>query len=174
VSISKSLRQIIRKRANFRCEYCGVSETESGGELTLDHFQPISVNGDSSEENLIYCCFRCNLYKGDYWTTEPSQTPIFNPKKDKFDDHFWLAETGKLFGLTETGEFAVKLLRLNRPSLITKRRQDFQNLEEQQILEQTNKALETLIQLSQQQRELLQKQQEFLREQQRLIEFLIK
>lgn len=169
MSISKSLRQKIRKRANFTCEYCGISETDTGGELTIDHFQPTSANGNDNEENLIYCCFRCNLYKGDYWSENKQ---IFNPRKDNFDEHFWLSDTGKLFGLTEVGEFTIKLLRLNRQPLITKRQQDFQKLEERQILEQTNKALETLIRLSQQQRELLQKQQELLQEQRRLIEFL--
>ena len=169
MSISKTLRQKIRKKANYACEYCGISETDTGGELTIDHFQPISADGNDNEENLVYCCFRCNLYKGDYWSENEQ---IFNPRKDKFDEHFWLSETGKLFGLSGIAEFTIKLLRLNRQPLITKRQQDFQKLEEHQILEQTNKALETLIRLSQQQRELLQKQQELLQEQRRLIEFL--
>jgi 5-methylcytosine-specific restriction endonuclease McrA len=58
VRISQSVRQKIRESADFACEYCGISETDSGGELTVDHFQPISKNGGDEQENLVYCCFR--------------------------------------------------------------------------------------------------------------------
>ncbi|MDQ3132769.1 MAG: hypothetical protein M3Q99_18625 [Acidobacteriota bacterium] len=66
----------------------------------------------------------------------------------------------------------VKLLRLNRQPLITKRQQNYQKLEERQILEQTQKAVEALMQLSQQQRELLKEQQNLLEEQRSLLDFL--
>lgn len=174
MSISSSVRQTIRRKAGFLCEYCEVSETDTGGELTIDHFKPQSQNGDDEEENLVYCCFRCNLYKGDYWHAELNQTRLFNPRTDKRADHFWLSESGVLFALTETAELTIKLLRLNRQPLITKRQQDFQKLEEHQILEQTKRAVETLIRLSQQQRELLKTQQILLEEQHRLIDYLSK
>ncbi|MDQ3132768.1 MAG: hypothetical protein M3Q99_18620 [Acidobacteriota bacterium] len=38
MSVSQSVRRKIRERAGFRCEYCGVSETDSGGELTVTIF----------------------------------------------------------------------------------------------------------------------------------------
>lgn len=174
MSISSSVRQNIRKRANFLCEYCEVSETDSGAELTIDHFKPQSKNGGDEESNLVYCCFRCNTYKGDYWNNEPNQIQLFNPRKDNRDDHFWLSESGRLFALTEIGEFTIKLLRLNRQPLITKRQQDYQKLEEHQLLEQTQKAVESLIRLNQQQRELLTTQQNLLEEQRRLLEILFR
>lgn len=171
MTIALNVRQKIRERADFACEYCGISETDNGGELTVDHFQPTSKNGGDKAENLVYCCFRCNLYKGDYWAAD---SKLFTPRKDVKDEHFWLSESGKLYALTETGEFTVKLLRLNRQPLITKRAQDFQKSEERQILEQTQKAVETLLQLNQQQRELLRQQQNLLEEQRRLLEFLFR
>lgn len=171
MSVSKSLRQKIRKRAAFTCEYCGISETDTGGELTVDHFRPISENGNDDEENLNYCCFRCNLYKGDYWADDAK---LFNPRTDNRDEHFWVSETGQVFGLTEIGELTIKLLRLNRQPLITKRQQDFQKLEERQVLEQSQKAVEALIRLTQQQREILKEQQNLLEEQRRLLEFLFR
>jgi HNH endonuclease len=174
VSISPNVRQLVREKANFCCEYCGTSETESGGDLTLDHFQPQSKNGKDEEENLIYCCFRCNLYKSDYWTDNPNQTPLFNPRNDKFEEHFWFSESGKLLALTVIGETTVKLLRLNRQPLVTKRRQDYQQTEERQILQQSQKTVELLIILSRQQRELLIEQQTLLEEQRRLIDFLFR
>ncbi len=171
MSVSVAVRQKLRERARFACEYCEVSEIETGGELTVDHFKPLSKNGDDEAENLVYCCFRCNLYKGDYCAEDKQ---LFNPRTDKRDEHFWLSESGKLFALTETGEFTIKLLRLNRQPLITKREQAFQKLEERQVLQQTQKAVETLLQLNQQQRELLKQQQNLLEEQRRLLEFLFR
>jgi hypothetical protein len=50
--ISETLRLQVRQRANFACEYCGVTETDSGGELTIDHYQPQSQNG--SDELVSY------------------------------------------------------------------------------------------------------------------------
>ena len=126
-----------------------------------------SKNGD--EENLV--CFRCNIHKSDYLAEDYK---LFNPRNDKRDEHFRLSESGKLFALTETGEFTIKLLRLNRQPLITKREQDFEKPEERQVLEQTQKAVETLLHLNQQQRELLKRQQNLLEEQRRLLEFLFR
>ena len=171
MSISPTIRENVRQRAGFACEYCGVSETGSGGALTVDHFQPTSKDGNDAEENLVYCCFRCNIYKGDYWAED---SKLFNPRKDNRAEHFWFSESGKLLPLTETGEFTIKLLRLNRQPLVTKRWQDFQKLEERQILEQTQKAVETLLQLNRQQRELLKQQRNLLEEQRRLLEFLFR
>jgi hypothetical protein len=174
VSVSQSVRAKISERAGFACEYCGISETDSGGELTVDHFQPQSKSGGDEEENLVYCCFRCNTFKADYWPDGPNQIRLFNPRTDKRDEHFWLSETGKLFAFTEIGEFTIKLLRLNHPPLVTKRQQEYQKLEERRILEQTQEAVELLIRLSRQQRELLKEQQSLLEEQRRLIEFLFR
>ncbi len=173
MSISPATRNKIREKADFSCEYCGISETDSGGELTVDHFQPASKGGDD-EENLVYCCFRCNLYKGDYWSDAPNQTRLWNPRKDKRDEHFWLSETGRLLALTKIGEFAIKLLRLNRPPLAAKRQKDYQQIEEHQILEQLQKAVETLVRLNQQQQELLKEQRNLLEEQRRLLKLLFR
>ena len=88
MSISPATRNKIRENADFSCEYCGISETDSSGELTVDHFQPTSKGGGDDEENLVYCCFRCNLYKGDYWADAPNQTRLWNSRKDERDEHF--------------------------------------------------------------------------------------
>jgi len=53
-----------------RCGYCGVAEDQVGGELTIDHFVPVSAGGGEAEENLVYACHRCNLYKGDFAATQ--------------------------------------------------------------------------------------------------------
>ena len=40
MSVSREIRDLVRRNANFACEFCGVTETDAGGELTVDHFQP--------------------------------------------------------------------------------------------------------------------------------------
>ena len=61
------LHEQVRQAFGFRCGYCRVDETGAGAELTVDHFRPSAVGGADDLENLVYACFRCNLYKGDYW-----------------------------------------------------------------------------------------------------------
>lgn len=60
----------VRQRYEFRCGYCGVSEVDTGGELTVDHYHPVAAGGDDTDDNLVYACFKCNQYKGDYHPTE--------------------------------------------------------------------------------------------------------
>ncbi len=43
--VSPTLRESIRALYDFRCGYCGVTETESGSELDVDHFRPRSQGG---------------------------------------------------------------------------------------------------------------------------------
>ena len=65
--VSEALRQSIRALYEFRCGYCGVTETESGGHLEIDHFFPQSRGGQDTLDNLVYACRTCNSFKGDYW-----------------------------------------------------------------------------------------------------------
>ena len=47
--------QQVRERYGFRCGYCGVTEVDVGGELTVDHFRPVSAGGDNSEVKSCLC-----------------------------------------------------------------------------------------------------------------------
>ena len=62
MSLPEAKREQVRQRAGLACEYCGVTETDTGGLLTIDHFQPTTQGGDDTLDNLLYCCPRCNLY----------------------------------------------------------------------------------------------------------------
>lgn len=118
------LRQV-QQRYNHRCGYCSVSEVDTGGELSVDHYQPQAAGGDDGDDNLIYACFRCNLYKGDFSPTADDQRQgrrVLHPLLDDVTTH--LREdlaTGSLEPLTETGRFHIALLQLNRPALIAHR-----------------------------------------------------
>ena len=56
----------VRQCYHARCGYCGVSEADTGGELTVDHYQPRTAGGGDDEDNLVYACMKCNQYKGAF------------------------------------------------------------------------------------------------------------
>ena len=117
--------QAIRERYGLRCGYCGVTEEDSGGELTIDHFIPVSAGGDDSDANLVYACVRCNQYKGALLpegTDSAHEHRLLHPLLDDIAAHLLADETtGELKALTETGRFHIAALRLNRPRLVANR-----------------------------------------------------
>ncbi|SRR6266545_4049325 len=115
----------VRLRYGLRCGYCGVGEVDTGGELTVDHHRPVSAGGDDRDENLVYACFRCNLYKGDFFPDAGDTKAgrrVLHPLLDPIPLHLREHETtGLLEPQTETGRFHIALLRLNRPELVKHR-----------------------------------------------------
>ncbi|WP_299990696.1 HNH endonuclease [uncultured Pontibacter sp.] len=53
-------RHNVLRRDNFLCQYCGTSRN-----LTLDHLLPRSRGGETSWQNIVTACSRCNSRKGD-------------------------------------------------------------------------------------------------------------
>lgn len=121
--------QTVRARYTLCCGYCGVSEADVGGELTVDHFRPVSAGGDDSDENLVYACMRCNQYKGALLpeaTALAQEQRLLHPLRDDLLAHLREDEsTGRLEGLTATGRFHIAVLRLNRPALIVHRQRRY-------------------------------------------------
>lgn len=64
MTISTELRQRVRELANFACEFCGVTEADTAGELTVDHYQPQS-------EGCSGCCLKIIREKGNDRRTQP-------------------------------------------------------------------------------------------------------
>ena len=61
-----------------------------GGGLTVDHYVPLVAGGDDSDENLVYACFRCNLYKGDFHRTREDRANghmVLHPLRDDILRH---------------------------------------------------------------------------------------
>lgn len=57
MTISKETREQVQQRANYTCEFCGVTETDVGGTLTIDHYQPQSKGGSDQERKLnLFLC----------------------------------------------------------------------------------------------------------------------
>jgi len=67
MTISPPVLEQVRLRAQFACEYCGVMEADTGGELTVDHFQPSTRGGSDDASNLLYCGLGyCRLSRSAY------------------------------------------------------------------------------------------------------------
>ena len=133
----------LRQLYEFRCGYCGVSETEAGSELTVDHFQPRSAQGADSLANSVYCCHACNEFKGAYWNPG-SVRRILHPLNDSLEAHFEALPDGTLRGLTETGMFHLQRLKLNREALVAHRLEEQDRQQERERIAQIEAELEQI------------------------------
>ena len=162
MTITDDIREHVRQRANFACEFCGVTETDAGGELTVDHYQPRAKGGDDSLENLLYCCARCNQYKLDYWPTKPDDLLLWNPRHEPASQHFLELDDGTLHPLTAVGAFTLKRLRLNRPPLVAYRLRKRQQAEEIRLLTRYREIVLLLGRLNTQLFDLMEEQRQLL------------
>jgi 5-methylcytosine-specific restriction endonuclease McrA len=106
----------LRRRYQFACGYCGVTEISVGSTLTIDHYQPRSRGGGDELDNLVYACQRCNLNKHDFWPSPEDlihQRRILHPLLDDGTQHLCFNP--------QTGRFHIILLRLNRSQLVKQR-----------------------------------------------------
>jgi hypothetical protein len=124
--ISPALRQRVSETSRYRCGYCLTSQRVIGPLLEIDHYIPESRGGSSEEENLWLACPICNKRKSDRIDTiDPeSQTvvPIFNPRQQRWEEHFAWAEDGTVVqGLTAIGRATVAALQMNHPDIVAAR-----------------------------------------------------
>lgn len=66
--IRGSIRYEVLKRANFRCELCGISADEKA--LEVDHITPKNKFGEDSIHNYQALCYTCNSQKRDLDDTD--------------------------------------------------------------------------------------------------------
>lgn len=173
MTITAEERDTVRRRAQFACEYCGVSETDTGGELTLDHYHPQAKGGADDLDNVVYCCMRCNQYKADYWPVQPHEVRLWNPRVATAATHFVPIEDGTLYPLTTVGRFTLQRLRLNRAPLVANRRRQQAREDERRVLVRYQELLELLERLHAQQVALLHEQHQLLEEQRALLRALL-
>jgi hypothetical protein len=121
MSVPATVFELVRERAGYACEYCGVTEDDTRGLLTIDHYRPQSHSGEDDPANLVYSCFRCNVYKADYWPIEPNAIRIWNPREEPASEHLFELDDSRLLALTDVGQETVQRLRLNRMPLVQAR-----------------------------------------------------
>lgn len=123
--IPKSLKRLVPKRANFRCEYCLVHEEDSYLAFEIEHIISLKHGGGNESENLAYACPHCNQNKGSDLTTfldsYENIVAIFNPRKQSWTDHFKIEE-GEILPRSDIGRATIKLLKLNEPERLIHRK----------------------------------------------------
>lgn len=125
-SLPDALRQRVFEEARHRCEYCQTSRRVTGIPLVIDHILPRSLGGTNERDNLAASCYRCNEFKGDRTHAFDHLTgdfvPLFNPRQDRWQDHFAWANGGThIVGLTSVGRATVMALRLNNETVVEAR-----------------------------------------------------
>jgi len=146
IALMDEMRRKVRESYQFRCGYCGVSEEDTGAELTIDHYCPQSGGGGDEIENLVYCCPKYNQYKGSYWhETNSPHIRLLHPQRDDFRVHLREENNGELAGETEEGKFLIQCLHLNRPELIAYRRKKCAERQFQRELNAAQEREQTLL-----------------------------
>lgn len=117
-----AVRQFVRERAGFRCEYCKLSQVEGATiRFHIEHVRPRQHGGDESIQNLALACSNCNWNKGPNLSAiDPRSnvvTRIYHPRIDLWSEHFAL-DGLEVVGLTDVGRATVRLLRMNTPESI--------------------------------------------------------
>ncbi len=117
MSVSDLTRQAVRKRASYLCEYCHSPERLSANRFTVDHIIPRSLKGSDDISNLALACRRCNERRYNFVAGVDPETqeiaPLFNPRCQKWAEHFiWIG--GLIIqGVTPTGRATCIRLDLN-------------------------------------------------------------
>ncbi len=112
-------RQLVRRRAGDRCEYCRIPQDATPFiPLHVEHICARQHAGDDGPNNLALACDRCNAYKGPNLVSIDPETEdvvrLFNPRQDDWSEHF-CRKLGKIVGLTAIGRASVRLMNMNAP-----------------------------------------------------------
>ncbi|NER52136.1 MAG: HNH endonuclease [Symploca sp. SIO1A3] len=121
--ITKELKRLVSNRAEGLCEYCLISEEDSGG-CQFDHIISVKHGGETTADNLAYACLYCNLNKGTdlgsiIWHTG-ELVRFFNPRLDSWSEHFRL-EGAMINSLTDIGEVTARILQFNSSDRLLER-----------------------------------------------------
>ena len=112
------------RRADGRCEYCGIPFPGYTLPFQIDHVVARQHGGSSDLANLALSCLHCNRHKGpniagrDPATGEVQR--LFHPRKDSWIDHFQL-DGAVLAGRTAIGKVTVQVLAMNEPEFLAAR-----------------------------------------------------
>jgi len=110
------LRQLVRQRADGRCEYCDLRQEQEPLTFHVEHILPRQHGGMDAAENLALACHHCNLHKGTNLSSLDPQTGeltrLFHPRLDDWNEHF-TRRGGEIIGFSAIGRTTVILLKMN-------------------------------------------------------------
>lgn len=115
--MNDATRDLVRRRANHRCEYCQLHQDDSPlAALHIEHIRPRKHGGTDDDSNLCLACIDCNLHKGSNLTgidpiTE-TITPLFHPREQRWEDHF-MWDGIRIAGRSAIGRTTVRVLCMN-------------------------------------------------------------
>ncbi|MHB1426877.1 MAG: HNH endonuclease [Gemmataceae bacterium] len=124
--MDESTRELVRRRAGQRCEYCQLHEEDDPFfTFHIEHIIAQQHGGTDSPSNLALACHQDNLHKGPNLTgidpVSKKLTRLFNPRRHKWSRHFrW--DGPILVGRTAIGRTTVAVLGMNLPHRITLRK----------------------------------------------------
>ena len=125
MALSNAVRQLIAKRADYRCEYCLLHQDYSVKGHHGDHIIPQKHGGGDDLNNLAWACFLCNSAKGSevaaYDPVTGQLVAVYNPRTEVWTEHF-LLDNGMVVGVTPTGRVTVMVLQINRADRVEVRR----------------------------------------------------
>ncbi|WP_390843382.1 HNH endonuclease [Anatilimnocola floriformis] len=115
--MEEAVRQLVRLRADNRCEYCHLPQDAlPWARFQIEHIRAKQHRGNDEPENLAVACRKCNLHKGPNLSSIDPETdelvPLFNPRLDSWSEHFRLVEN-QIVGLTAIGRATSVLLEMN-------------------------------------------------------------
>ncbi len=124
LSVPQRLRRQVQERAQGRCEYCLIHESDMYYPHEADHVIAEKHGGLTSLDNLAWACLYCNRFKGsDLASVDPTSNKVvslFHPREQRWNRHFRL--NGALIeGITASGRATVALLHLNDPERVAYR-----------------------------------------------------
>ena len=109
-------RDLVRRRADHRCEYCLLPQDYSEFTHHVEHIIAKQHGGSDDIDNLALACHRCNLRKGPNLTgVDPISgelVPLFHPRRDRWTDHFMFRGV-RIQGNTPAGRATVVVLAMN-------------------------------------------------------------
>ena len=132
MAVTLATRRLVMDRANSRCEYCGIPQEEfaAATSFVVEHIRPRSEFHDDDPmrddpENLAWACPKCNSHK---WKRTQAADPetekicaLFNPRTDRWEDHFLAHTSGHIIGITPKGRATRSTLNFDQPDRVLSR-----------------------------------------------------
>jgi hypothetical protein len=116
-----AIRNVVRRRAGERCEYCRLPEAALDLSLHVEHIVARQHGGGDDPWNLCLACDRCNLHKGPNLSSidplDGSLVPLFNPRQHAWREHFTF-RAAEIVGLTPIGRATARLLNMSATSRV--------------------------------------------------------
>jgi hypothetical protein len=122
--VPAALRRQVWERAAGLCEYCLLHERDDWLSFQIEHIISRKHGGRTALANLALACLDCNVTKGSDLGSMSRASgiliPFFNPRRDKWTDHFHL-DGHRVVPLTDTGEVTCRMLGFNARNRLQKR-----------------------------------------------------